>query len=421
MSITKLNFSITEYYPNTFDFDGYIFHFISDDTKYNDIIDYQERNTITDQIEIKTDLHYCIKAIYDGELIGIANLTIPSSAFYKKVKSLSFPKVTFTISGFTKKKIFSNKENESISVDIKVTFTYIEKQILYKTKSKNYTHAQNSYRSNKNTISSARKRSPYQTPKISNKSLIRQFKSTISTNKYKSAHQSANTSLDYELNSSDSEISIIDSILIDNEYNEEDEKENDEKELEKIRNLLSCSSLLPTDSQLPEKIYKQKDQLLMMQAAYQKKIIELVEIHDKLLNSYKNYNDKLRTLKKKINKCSEAKEKADIKSKIFVNVNRNSNKYIKSLIDCKKAESNLIELIMNTFNKKCKVNDIEDKDILLKVLKRALDLKVDLSSCFNKEGIAKFKSICEKYNLIDNITNNQIKEEDEFEHDSLES
>ena len=54
MSITQLNFSITKYYPNTFDFDGYIFHFISDDTKYNDIIDYQERNTITDQIEIKT-------------------------------------------------------------------------------------------------------------------------------------------------------------------------------------------------------------------------------------------------------------------------------------------------------------------------------------------------------------------------------
>lgn len=418
MSITQLHFSITEYYPSTFDFDGYIFQFISDDTKFNDIIDYQERNTITDRIEIKTDLHYCIKAIYDGELIGIANLTIPSSAFYKKVKSLSFPKVNFTISGFTKKKLFT-KEYNSISIDIKVSFTYIEKQVLYKTKSKNYTHAQNSYRSNKNTISSARKRSPYQTPKISNKSLLRQFKSTISTNKYKSAHQSANTSLDYELNSSDSEMSIIDSILIDNEYNEEDEKENDEKELEKIRNLLSSSSILPTDCQLAEKIYKQKDQLLMMQAAYQKKIVELVETHDKLLNSYKNYNDKLRTLKKKKNKYTEAKEKADIKSKIFVNVNRNSNKYIKSLIDCKKKESNLIELLMKTFEEKS--NDIEDKELLLKVLKRALDLKVDLSSCFNKEGIAKFKTICEKYNLIDNITNNQIKEEDEFEHDSLES
>ena len=418
MSITQLHFSITEYYPSTFDFDGYIFQFISDDTKFNDIIDYQERNTITDRIEIKTDLHYCIKAIYDGELIGIANLTIPSSAFYKKVKSLSFPKVNFTISGFTKKKLFT-KEYDSISIDIKVSFTYIEKQVLYKTKSKNYTHAQNSYRSNKNTISSARKRSPYQIPKISNKSLLRQFKSTISTNKYKSAHQSANTSLDYELNSSDSEMSIIDSILIDNEYNEEDEKENDEKELEKIRNLLSSSSILPTDCQLAEKIYKQKDQLLMMQAAYQKKIVELVETHDKLLNSYKNYNDKLRTLKKKKNKCTEAKEKADIKSKIFVNVNRNSNKYIKSLIDCKKKESNLIELLMKTFEEKS--NDIEDKELLLKVLKRALDLKVDLSSCFNKEGIAKFKTICEKYNLIDNITNNQIKEEDEFEHDSLES
>ena len=156
-----------------------------------------------------------------------------------------------------------------------------------------------------------------------------------------------------------------------------------------------------------------------MQAAYQKKIVELVETHDKLLNSYKNYNDKLRTLKKKKNKYTEAKEKADIKSKIFVNVNRNSNKYIKSLIDCKKKESNLIELLMKTFEEKS--NDIEDKELLLKVLKRALDLKVDLSSCFNKEGIAKFKTICEKYNLIDNITNNQIKEEDEFEHDSLES
>ena len=418
MSITQLHFSITEYYPSTFDFDGYIFQFISDDTKFNDIIDYQERNTITDRIEIKTDLHYCIKAIYDGELIGIANLTIPSSAFYKKVKSLSFPKVNFTISGFTKKKLFT-KEYNSISIDIKVSFTYIEKQVLYKTKSKNYTHAQNSYRSNKNTISSARKRSPYQTPKISNKSQLRQFKSTITTNKYKSAPQSANTSLDYELNSSDSEMSIIDSILIDNEYNEEDEKENDEKELEKIRNLLSSSSILPTDCQLAEKIYKQKDQLLMMQAAYQKKIVELVETHDKLLNSYKNYNDKLRTLKKKKNKYTEATEKADIKSKIFVNVNRNSNKYIKSLIDCKKKESNLIELLMKTFEEKS--NDIEDKELLLKVLKRALDLKVDLSSCFNKEGIAKFKTICEKYNLIDNITNNQIKEEDEFEHDSLES
>ena len=75
--------------------------------------------------------------MYEGELVGIANLKIPNSVFYKKTKSLSFPKLKLTMSESTKKRLFKNKiikENQkSISIDLNLTFNYIEKQILYKT------------------------------------------------------------------------------------------------------------------------------------------------------------------------------------------------------------------------------------------------------------------------------------------------
>ena len=429
MSYTQIIFDIAEYYPSNFDFSGYSFEIISDETKFNGIIFYEQKNSIKDRIDVKTDIIYFLKAMYEGELVGIANLKIPNSVFYKKTKSLSFPKLKLTMSESTKKRLFKNKiikENQkSISVDLNLTFNYIEKQILYKTAYKTYLNPQISNRSQFSTISTGKKKSPRRSPVPSQKSLI-QFKkqshlTTPKKYKVKSAHHSANTSIN-DLNSTDSEISIIDSVLIDNEYTGENEREVEEKDLEGIKSQLTLTTNCPVDSQLPDTISKQKEQLLTMQLAYQKKIENLIEIHDKLVDSYKNYNDKLRNLKKKQHKLVESKAKYEIKNNMTTNYNRKNDKHINDLIKIKKEENSMLTLIMKYFdsNNKDLTKKDNEKKLLLNVLKKALDLKVDLSSCFNKEGIAKFKTICEKYHLIDNLNVNQIQEEEE-DNDSKEN
>ena len=41
MSYTQIIFDIAEYYPSNFDFSGYSFEIISDETKFNGIIFYE--------------------------------------------------------------------------------------------------------------------------------------------------------------------------------------------------------------------------------------------------------------------------------------------------------------------------------------------------------------------------------------------
>ena len=131
MSLTQLTFELTGYYPSTYNFNGYSFHIMPDETKFNGIIIYETRNTVNNRIDVKTDVNYFIKAMYAGELVGIANFKVPSSAFYKKSKCLTFPKLRLTISEYTKKKLFANQKEKVLSVDLKITFSYIEKHIIF--------------------------------------------------------------------------------------------------------------------------------------------------------------------------------------------------------------------------------------------------------------------------------------------------
>ena len=412
MSLTQLTFELTGYYPSTYNFNGYSFHIMSDETKFNGIIIYETRNTVNNRIDVKTDVNYFIKAMYAGELVGIANFKVPSSAFYKKSKCLTFPKLRLTISEYTKKKLFANQKEKVLSVDLKITFSYIEKHIIFKTNKKEDTSV--NHKSNYSTIQSERR-----SPKVSSNAVLRNFKkhfqlTTPKQNKVKSAHHSSNTSLDLS-KSSDSEISIIDSVLIDNEYNNlesERERVDEEKELEKLRTELTEESILPIDSMLPEKINKQKEKMLIMQVAYQRKIESLVDTHERLVESFKNYNDKLRTLKKKIHKLDDNKLKYQIENTITTKINRNSDNYVQSLVELKQKENNLLNMTMKNYDKSnIQKSNEKDKQLLLSVMKKVLELKVDLQSCFNKEGITKFKTICEKYNLIDTIINSSIPEE----------
>ena len=329
-----------------------------------------------------------------------------------QAKCLTFPKLRLTISEYTKKKLFANQKEKVLSVDLKITFSYIEKHIIFKTNKKEDTSV--NHKSNYSTIQSERR-----SPKVSSNAVLRNFKkpfqlTTPKQNKVKSAHHSSNTSLDLS-KSSDSEISIIDSVLIDNEYNNlesERERVDEEKELEKLRTELTEESILPIDSMLPEKINKQKEKMLIMQVAYQRKIESLVDTHERLVESFKNYNDKLRTLKKKIHKLDDNKLKYQIENTITTKINRNSDNYVQSLVELKQKENNLLKMIMKNYDKSnIQKSNEKDKQLLLSVMKKVLELKVDLQSCFNKEGITKFKTICEKYNLIDTIINSSIPEE----------
>ena len=451
MSITQIVISIKDYYPLNFDFSNFVFHFVSDKIKLSDTIPYDLPKKIIHKFEVKIDNTYYIKAMIGGEIVGIANFFVPASVLYKRTKNLNISNIKFTMTDYHKKRFFLNKDKDlTIEIDIHIKFSYLSKQVTFKRK------MPKKQQSELRMINTDRKRhlSPINTPGNSIHSIVNSnglihYKKAIeeysTPRKYRvrSAQQSANTSFNAIPSNSDrtNEISILDSILIENEYNEGTEKDEQEKNFAQLKESVVFSSLIPKDKELVDNICLQKESFENMQKELNPKLNQLLNEQGQLVKSYSGYQDKKRELVKKINRLKQWRDKFDIKNRITVNHNRNENEYFDALIDIKNKENEILDLIFsynknstksqtkeNTHkkqkNKKQNEQIINDKDLLLNTLKRMLNINMDINVCFNKEGLSKLKNICNKYQLIDVNSNNkclyfnqQIREEEEGEQD----
>ena len=234
MSIKEIFFSITEYKPLNFDFSDFYFEFFSEETNFHDSIDFLDNKIISDKTEIKGDLKYFVKAIKENELIGITNLIIKKEQLSKKLTNINFNNLKLTISDFMNKKLFENSNipinKREISISIKIKINYINKKLNFK---KNFKKLKKNPTTQNRAISAIKIRETKVKFPLNNKTLSNKSQSSHSSNHSKKLNLHKTTSFinkskitNFSFDSDSSEESIIDSVLIDNEYTKEEEEEN---------------------------------------------------------------------------------------------------------------------------------------------------------------------------------------------------
>jgi len=450
MSKIEISFNIINYKPNYFNFNEYYFEFVCDETKFKDVIEYSKKNIITDKTEIKSNLKYFIKVFYKKELIGLTNFIIPQKYLFKNKKSfcINYNNLKLTMSDFHLKKLFPNNNNNNnnniqlgISIDIKITFKFLQKKInfsykktpYYKINNKknflynynnNYnntnninlnnidfkTHRETSLNSTINTNRSA-KTPIYMRKKLNNMNFENQNNNFNLFNNVKSNNE----------NEDEDDLTVIDSVLIDNEYTyENDNESNDLKKKLNFNNINNnVDSEIPNDNDLVNLIEKSKEKYFDNLIEKNKELNNVCERHCKLIQSLNNYQNKLKEIKIKKIKI-ENKINTNNINNIIADFNKNQNYFINKQLDIKEKENKLFDEIYfyledninknydNNFtnNNNNNNNNLNKKELLIKSIKNIMDLDVDLDKCFEPEDIKKFQNICEKYGIIESLNNN---------------
>ena len=439
MSKIEISFNIINYKPNYFNFNDYYFEFVCDETKFKDIIEYSKKNIITNKTEIKTNLKYFIKVFYKKELIGLTNFIIPQKYLFKKKKSfnININNLKLTMSEFHLKKLFPNNNNNNnnlgISIDIKISFKFIQKKINfsykkisnYKNNNKknflyNYNNIYNNT-SNYNNFNNNEFKTHRETSLNSTINTNRSAKTPIymrkKLNNMNYSEQNLKNNINYfnkNENDDEDDLTVIDSVLIDNEFTYEND--NESNDLKKKLNFNNNNNFeIPNDKDLINLIEKTKDKFFDNLIEKNKELNNVCERHCKLIKSLNNYQNKLKEIKIKKIKL-ENKINSNNINNIIANFNKNQNDYINKKLDIKEKENKLFDELYfyledninknNNFYTNNNNNSLNKKELLIKSIKNIMDLDVDLDKCFEPEEIKKFQNICEKYGIIESLSNN---------------
>lgn len=409
MSILQITFTIKEYNPITFNFTNCYFQIYSDETKFEKCIFYPQNNSVMDKTELKNNLKYFVKAMTEGEIFGIASFIIPRKIFDKKLKIYNLNNIELTLSEAILNKYFQipiiQKPEFKMSISLKININYVKKKLNFEKKiiKKKKVLIQN-YKSNsalKIRINN----------KSNNSSLINNSNSSLKLNKsnnimnsftkfcyfsnYKkkiplSHRQTKLNSFNYSDTQSD--ISVIDSILIDND------ELNDDNYIELKTKLNFEKDDYPSDKEIKDRIKILSENLF--NSIIEKNIIikNYINNNIKLGKSYENYHKKLNDIIKKKNKLNLIKENNNFKND-NINLNDDYKTIYKKNIEKKKKEFEIINKIFKD-NITYSFQTERVRNLLLKTIKSNLDLSIDLTELFSDEGITIFREICQKYGLI---------------------
>ena len=448
MSKIEISFNIINYKPNYFNFNEYYFEFVCDETNFKDIIEYSKKNIITNKTEIKSNLKYFIKVFYKKELIGLTNFIIPQKYLFKKKKSfnININNLKLTMSEFHLKKLFPNNNNNNnnnlgISIDIKISFKFIQKKINFShkkisnykiNKTKNFLYNYNNIynnTSNYNNFNNNEFKTHRETSLNSTINTNRSAKTPIYMRKKlnnmnysenKNNQKSLKNNFIYINNNKNNEnddeddLTVIDSVLIDNEYTYENDNETNDLKKKLNFNTINNNEI-PNDKDLINLIEKTKDKYFDNLIEKNKELNNVCERHCKLIKSLNNYQNKLKEIKIKKIKI-ENKINSNNINNIIANFNKNQNDFINKHLDIKEKENKLFDELYfyledninknNNFYTNNNNNSLNKKELLIKSIKNIMDLDVDLDKCFEPEEIKKFQNICEKYGIIESLSNN---------------
>ena len=398
MSITEIKFSIKEYKPIIFNFSDCCFQIYSQDTKFEKCIFYHQNNYVTDKTELKSDIKYFVKAMIEGEIFGIASFIIPRKIFYKKIKVFNINNLELTLSESILNKYFETpilKNPEfKLSISLQMNLNYIVKKVDFKKKiikkklpiTQKHANSFSKFRKNKTSNNTICKSHNSKNNSFSNLMNYSYYKRKIPLTQ----RQNGPNTLNYSKTQSD--ISVIDSVLVDND--ELSDENND------IKTKLNFNlEEYPSDSEIQNKIKTLSGNLFELIKEKNLKLQEHINCHIKLGKSFENYNKKIKVIMKKNNKLKLMKENNIFKNEIEVNSKDNYEKIYKQSIKNKKKEFEIIESIFKD-NITYSFNSERIKNLLLKTIKCNLDLSIDLTEYFSDEGIQIFREICQKYGLI---------------------
>ena len=314
MSISEIKFTIKEYNPLTFNFTNCYFQIYSDDTKFEKCIYYPQNNSVMDKTELKNNLKYFVKAMTEGEIFGIASFIIPRKIFDKKLKLYNFNNIELTLSEAILNKYFQipiiQKPEFKISISLQININYVLKKLNFEKKIIKKKYPIKNYKSNSTFKLRINNRS-------NNSSLINKSNSSLKINQSKTSmnHHSfpkfcyfsnykkkipltqRQTKLNcFNYSDTQSDISVIDSILIDND------ELNDDNYIELKTKLNFEKDDYPSDKEIKDRIRILSENLF--NSIIEKNIIikNYINNNIKLGKSYENYHKIVNDIiKRKIN------------------------------------------------------------------------------------------------------------------------
>ena len=180
-----LTFSISDYFPQNFNFNSFSFIISSESREFEQEISYSSKNKISHKFFLqKKDLKYSIKVTKNNSLIGISNITIPFSFLQKKEKN--YKKIcNINMTDSVKRVIFGNILPENnLKIEINCAFNYIEKE---KEKNNKLNYSTNTNKKIKDMRNLKDMRS---SGTFSHKNILTNKKSGISTNSNIKKHYS---------------------------------------------------------------------------------------------------------------------------------------------------------------------------------------------------------------------------------------
>ena len=342
------------------------------------------------------------------------------------------------MSEFHLKKLFPNNNNNNnnnlgISIDIKISFKFIQKKINFSYKKisnykinnkKNFLYNYNNIynnTSNYNNFNNNEFKTHRETSLNSTINTNRSAKTPIymrkKLNNMNYSEQNLKNNFNYfnkNENDDEDDLTVIDSVLIDNEFTYEND--NESNDLKKKLNFNNNNNFeIPNDKDLINLIEKTKDKFFDNLIEKNKELNNVCERHCKLIKSLNNYQNKLKEIKIKKIKL-ENKINSNNINNIIANFNKNQNDFINKQLDIKEKENKLFDELYfyledninknNNFYTNNNNNSLNKKELLIKSIKNIMDLDVDLDKCFEPEEIKKFQNICEKYGIIESLSNN---------------
>ena len=386
MTQAIITFDIIEYLPSEFKFDNFSFIISSENREFEQEILYANRNQVTHKANLnKKDLKYSIKVTRNSSLIGITDLIIPHNILSKK-ENIFDKTCSITMTDSIKRVLFGNTSSSNfLKINVHLTIQYKEKKEKEKEQSTKYSSVnsgkkpklpERSESSGIGSDSQNQKESIHSSSAFSQRNQLAN-KKTSNIRKQRSSSKpksniKSNTMKPKTQIFTNNKLKEVQKAILDDEKNEEDKKAKNKNESfideeltkqvkdanPKITNFMKeFSNKYPLDklnsfsdvNNLMDHTKNILEELLDYQVQFYDAFNKSFLTKNKFKQLMIQYNNKLRNVKKEINKIDEENNLCDIKEEIK---DKNNFNDIRELVPIKENElDNFKELCGNYLDK----------------------------------------------------------------------
>ena len=450
MSQAIITFDIIEYLPADFKFDNFSFIISSENRDFEQEISYMNKNQISHKANLnKRELKYSIKATKGSSLIGISDLIIPSHVLSKKENT--FDKTcSITMTDSIKRVLFGNTSPSNfLKLNFHLTLQYKERETINRhsnsgkklrtAEKSDILHGGDNLSQKESAPNSVifSQRNPVGNKKIGNikkqrsnskpKSIkskgVRTKNQSYTYNKFKEVGDVTN---DEEKKNKSKNESFIDEEL-NNEVKEVDpqlvnfmSEFNSKYPLEKLNSYSDVNEMVENTKTIVE-------ELLNYQMKYYDAFNQAFTTKNKFKKLLLEYNNKLRNVKKEMNKLDEENDLYEIKQELNEKNNFND---IKDLLPLKENELDTFKELCGAYidgvsdnkegednSKKIeeqKNNEKKTQNLLIKVLAHSINKYGPVNKLFTQTNSTEperlnIKRLANKYNLPLNSPNEEAE------------